>query len=75
MNNRFQAFCFSKCNVYRYAEDDETQAFKNAAAPNLKNDNFQVGAKPLDEKMLSQVMLQLLQNHTRGVPAAGGWTR
>ena len=28
------------------------------------------GAKPLDEKMLSQVMLQLLQNHSRGIPAA-----
>ena len=32
--------------------------------------DFVVGAKPLDEGMLSQLMLQLLQNHTRGIPAA-----
>jgi hypothetical protein len=34
------------------------------------SEDFVVGAKPLDEGMLSQLMLQLLQNHTRGIPAA-----
>lgn len=55
---------------WRNAKDDETEAFKRAAAAAGREDDFVVGAKPLDESLLSRVMLQLLQNHTRGVPAA-----
>ena len=55
---------------WKSAKDDETEAFKRAAAASGKADDFVVGAKPLDEGMLSRLMLQLLQNHTRGVPAA-----
>jgi len=55
---------------WKNAKDPETEAFKRAAAAAGRSDDFVVGAKPLDEKMLSRVMLQLLQNHTRGIPAA-----
>jgi len=55
---------------WKSAKDDETSAFKRAAAASGKADDFVVGAKPLDEGMLSRLMLQLLQNHTRGIPAA-----
>jgi len=53
---------------WKNAKDDETEAFKRAAR--AEGGGFKVGAKPLDENMLSQVMLQLLQNHKRGIPAA-----
>ena len=55
---------------WKNAKDPETEGWKRAAAAAGSADDFVVGAKPLDEKMLSQLMLQLLQNHTRGVPAA-----
>ena len=43
---------------------------KRAAAQAGRKEDFVVGATPLDEKMLSRVMLQLLNNHARGIPAA-----
>ena len=55
---------------WKQAKDDETEAFKRAAAAAGRADDFVVGARPLDEQMLSRLMLQLLQNHTRGIPAA-----
>ena len=55
---------------WQQAKDDETEAFKRAAAAAGRADDFVVGARPLDEQMLSRLMLQLLQNHTRGIPAA-----
>ena len=56
--------------AWKAAKDDETESFKRAAAAGGRADDFVVGAKPLDEHMLSRLMLQLLQNHSRGVPAA-----
>lgn len=56
--------------AWKSAKDAESEAFKRAAAAAGRADDFVVGAKPLDEKMLARVMLQLLQNHSRGVPAA-----
>ena len=50
---------------WKQAKDDETEAFKRAAAAAGRADDFVVGARPLDERMLSRLMLQLLQNHTR----------
>ena len=54
--------------AWKSSKDDETESFKRAARRD--DDDFVVGAKPLDEKQLSQVMLQLLTNHSRGVHAA-----
>ena len=55
---------------WKAAKDDTSEAFKRAAAQAGRKEDFVVGATPLDEKMLSRVMLQLLNNHARGIPAA-----
>ena len=55
---------------WKAAKDDMSEAFKRAAAQAGRKEDFVVGAAPLDEQMLSRVMLQLLNNHARGVPAA-----
>jgi hypothetical protein len=56
--------------AWKAARDDVTSEFKRSAAAAGREGDFVVGAKPLDEAMLSRLMLQLLQNHGRGVPAA-----
>ena len=57
--------------TWKSAKDNETEAFKRAAAAaGGRADDFVVGAKPLDEGLLSRLMLQLLQNHSRGIPAS-----
>ena len=48
---------------WKAAKDDTSEAFKRAAAQAGRKEDFVVGATPLDEKMLSRVMLQLLNNH------------
>ena len=46
---------------WKQASDDETEALRAAAAAG-RADDF-VGARPLDEQMLSRPMLQLLHLH------------
>ena len=55
--------------AWKAARDDVTSEFKRSAAAAGREGDFVVGAKPLVEAMLSRPMLQLLQNHGRGVRA------
>ena len=49
--------------------EPDAQAWKNYADAQGEGGSFTVGAKPLDEKFLSELMLALLRNHRRGLRA------
>jgi len=49
--------------------EPDAQAWKNYADVQGDGGSFTVGAKPLDEKFLSELMLALLRNHRRGLRA------
>ena len=56
---------------WKRSKDPQDAAWQRTAAdPLTRDDNFKVGAAELDERMLSQVMTQLLQNHQRNIPAS-----
>lgn len=50
----------------KWQRTPEASAWRRSTAA---EDKFEVVSRPLDDELLSRVMLQLLGNHTRGIPA------